>query len=277
MNDPYFVGIDVSKDGFDVTIHPGANTWCFLYTAAGIRKLIARLSARNVALACMEATGGYEQQLALALADAGFNVAVVNPRRMRRFADAGGNLAKTDRLDARVIAHFAAVMDPRPWQRPDPALAEIKELATRRQQLVGQRTCAKNRLDKVQSAVARRQIRSSITWLANQIARLDEIASDMIATGGELKQRYDLLRSVPGAGPVLALALTAYLPEPGNLKPPPGWPRSWEWRPTAARAAPSVARVQSMGEDPESAPPCIWGRWRPCAATPTSRRSTTAW
>ena len=126
-----------SKNGFDIAVRPGGQTIKLPYTAAGIRKLLRQLAAMTAALVCMEATGGYEQKLAAALCDAGYEGAIVNPRRMRRFADAGGNLAKTDRLDARVIAHYAAVMDPRPWQRPDPALAEIKELATRRQQLVG--------------------------------------------------------------------------------------------------------------------------------------------
>ena len=113
-------------------------------------------------------SGGYEQKLALALADAGFNVAVVNPRRMRRFADASGKLAKTDRIDARVIAHYAAVMNPRHWQRPDPALVEIKELAARRGQLVSHRTREKNRLGKAVSILTHRQVRSSIDWLTGQ-------------------------------------------------------------------------------------------------------------
>ena len=217
MNDPYFVGIDVAKDGFDVAIRPGGETFRFPNTAAGIRKLIARLSARNVALACMEATGGYEQQLALALDGAGHRVAIVNPRRMRRFADASGNIAKTDAIDARVIAHFAQVMDPRPWQRPDPALAEIRELAARRGQLMEQRTREKNRLGKAGSAVIRRQIRSSIKWLTNQIERLDKAIRDAIWGNRRLKSRYDLLLSVPGTGPGLALSLTAFLPELGTL------------------------------------------------------------
>lgn len=125
MDDPSYVGVDVSKDGLDVAIRPGGETLRFPHTAAGIRKLLKKLSALAVALVCMEATGGYEQKLALALHDAGFQVAVVNPRRMRRFADAAGNLAKTDALDARIIARYAEVMNPPRWQRPDPALAEI--------------------------------------------------------------------------------------------------------------------------------------------------------
>ena len=123
----------------------------------------------------------------------------------------------------------------------------------------------------MQSAVARRQIRSSITWLANQIARLDEIASDMIATGGELKQRYDLLRSVPGAGPVLALALTAYLPEPGNLKPP---------RAGRARGSGALQPRERLlqwpafnlwGKIQSPHRPVIWERSRRSATTRTAR------
>ncbi len=108
-------------------------------------------------------------------------------------------------------------MDPRPWQRPDPALAEIRELAARRGQLMEQRTREKNRLGKAGSAVIRRQIRSSIKWLTNQIERLDKAIRDAIWGNRRLKSRYDLLLSVPGTGPGLALSLTAFLPELGTL------------------------------------------------------------
>ena len=162
-------------------------------------------------------SGGYEQKLALALADAGFNVAVVNPRRMRRFADASGKLAKTDRIDARVIAHYAAVMNPRHWQRPDPALVEIKELAARRGQLVSHRTREKNRLGKAVSILTHRQVRSSIDWLTAQVEHLDRAIRDAIAADSQLETRYNLLLSVPGAGPGLALSLIAFLPELGTL------------------------------------------------------------
>ena len=125
MNESCYVGIDVAKDSFDVNLRPGQGTLKFAYTAAGIRKLLRQLAALTVALACMEATGGYEQRLAVALCENGYRVAIVNPRRMRRFADASGNLAKTDAIDARVIAHYGEVMNPVPWQRPEPALVEI--------------------------------------------------------------------------------------------------------------------------------------------------------
>ncbi len=117
MNGPCFIGVDVSKDGLDVAVRPGGETFRLTNSASGIRKLLARLAAMTVALICMEATGGYEQN-ASALSE---NGAVVNPRRMRRFADASGNLAKTDRIDARVIAHYGEVMKPALWAKPDPA------------------------------------------------------------------------------------------------------------------------------------------------------------
>ena len=217
MNDPCFVGVDVAKDAFDVHVRPGGETIRFAYTAAGIRKLLRRLAAITVALICMEATGGYEQRLATALAGNGYKVAIVNPRRMRRFADASGKLAKTDRIDVRVIAHYGEVMDPRLWQSPDPALSVIKELAARRQQLVGQRAREKNRLQNAASATIRRQIRLSVNYLSNQIERLEKVVRDAINASPELKRRYDLLLSVPGAGPVLALSVTAFLPELGTL------------------------------------------------------------
>ncbi len=217
MNAPVYVGIDVSKDSFDVNVRPSGESWEFRYTAAGIRKLLGKLSSLVVALVCMEATGGYEQQLALALDGNGYRVAIVNPRRMRKFADASGNLAKTDHLDAKVIAHYAQVMDPAPWKRPDPEQARIKELVTRRQQLVEQRAREKNRLGKTRDPLIARQIRSSITWLNNQIERLNAHVLDAIEASAELYERYRLILSVPGAGPNLAAAMTAYLPELGSL------------------------------------------------------------
>lgn len=217
MNAPVYVGVDVSKDSFDVNLRPSGESWEFRYTAAGIRKLLKNLSPLAVALICMEATGGYEQQLALALDENGYRVAIVNPRRMRKFADASGNPAKTDHLDAKVIAHYAQVMEPDPWRRPDPEQVRIKELVTRRQQLLGQRTREKNRLGKTSDRFIARQIRSSIAWLSRQIERLDSHVLAAIEASRELSERYRLIRSVPGAGPNLAATITAYLPELGLL------------------------------------------------------------
>ncbi len=165
MDGPSFNGVDVSTDGFDVAVLPSGESWRFTFTAAGIGKLLRQLSALTVSLVCMESTGGYEQKLATVLHDAGFAVAVVNPRCMRRFADAADNLAKTDALGARVIAHYAEVMNPPRWQRPDPTLSEIRELATRRDQLMGQRGREKNRLYRAVDARVRKEIGLSIRWL----------------------------------------------------------------------------------------------------------------
>ena len=206
-----------SKDGLDVAARPSGEVWKFAHTAAGIRKLLKKLSAQAVALVCMEATGGYEQQLAGALADAGFEVAVVNPRRMRRFADAAGNLAKTDALDARIIARYAEVMNPPRWQRPDPALAELKELASRRGQLVEQRVREKNRRAKSAGTLVGRDLTVSVNWLTARIGRIDRALPGMISADAALKSRYDRLLSVPGVGPGLALTLLTSMPELGSL------------------------------------------------------------
>ena len=131
--------------------------------------------------------------------------------------NASGKLAKTDRIDARVIAHYAEVMDPEPWARPDPLQAEIKELATRRLQLVSQRSGEKNRLGKSENVYIRRLIRASITYLDKQIERLERAARKAIAQSPELEGRHRLICSVPGAGPVLALAAIAFLPELGAM------------------------------------------------------------
>lgn len=217
MNQPRYVGIDVAKESFDVAADGDRETAHYAYTAAGIRKLLRQLAAMTVALVCLEATGGYERRLALALAEHGYRVAVVNPHRTRRFADASGTMAKTDRLDALSIARFARVMNPPPWQRPDPVQAEVMELVTRRQQLIGQRTREMNRRDKARSAIAMRQIRASIAWCSRQIARLEKDIAELIAKSPALRARHDLLLTVPGVGPVLAATAIAYLPELGTL------------------------------------------------------------
>ena len=217
MSDPIYVGIDVSKDSFDVAVRPGSQRWRFPYTAKWIGKLLRQLGRLAVALIVLEATGGYEQKLAGALTDAGFKVAVANPRRVRRFADASGNLAKTDALDARVIAHYGETMNPTQWQKPDAGLVELKELAGRRQQLVEQLVREKNRLGKASSARVYREIRVSINWLSARIGRVDRSLQGMIADDKALRSRYDLLLSVPGVGPQLALTLMANLPELGIL------------------------------------------------------------
>lgn len=217
MDGPAYIGIDVSKDGFDVAVRPSGETRWFPYTTAGIRRFLRELSSLAVTLICMESTGGYEQKLATTLSDAGFAVAVVNPRRMRRFADASGNLAKTDALDARVIAHYCEVMNPPRWQRPDPALARIRELAARRDQLMGQRVREKNRLYRAVDAGVRKEIRLSIRWLSGRIERVDRLLDELICDDAGLAARRALLMSVPGVGTGVATSLTAFLPELGSL------------------------------------------------------------
>ena len=180
-------------------------------------KFLRGLSSLAVALVCMESTGGCGQDLATALSDAGFAVAVVNPRRVRRFADASGNPARTDALDARVIAHYAEVMNPPRWQGPDPALARIRELAARRDQLMGQRVREKNRLYRAVDAGVRKEIGPSIRWLGGRIERLDRLPDDLIGAQAGLAARRALLMSVPGVGTGVATSLTAFLPELGGL------------------------------------------------------------
>ena len=204
MNDPVLRRHRRCQGRIRCAIRPGGETFRFPNTAAGIRKLIARLSARNVALACMEATGGYEQQLALALDGAGHRVAIVNPRRMRRFADASGNIAKTDAIDARVIAHFAA-------GDGSPALAKARSRSGRdqgagrapgaadgaahpREEPPGQgRERRHPPPDPLQHQMAH----------CNQIERLDKAIRDAIWGNRRLKSRYDLLLSCSryGTGP----------------------------------------------------------------------------
>jgi transposase len=155
-------GIDVSKDWLDVAL--GAESLRVANETAGVRSLVERLQAMKVGLVVMEATGGYEMQAASALAGAGLRLAVVNPRQVRDFARATGQLAKNDRIDAQVIAAFGQAIDPQIVHLPDEQARELQELLLRRSQLVGMRVQESNRLALMQGAM-RKQVKSHIAWL----------------------------------------------------------------------------------------------------------------
>jgi transposase len=213
---PRYVGIDVAKEHLDVAVRPDGTGWRVANDAAGIAALVARLPEPPPALIVLEATGGYERPLAAALAAAGLSVAVVNPRQARDFARATGQLAKTDRLDARALAHFAEAV--RPPARPVPS-AEAQALAAilaRRRQVVGMLTAEQHRLGTATPPV-RERIAAHIAWLEQELADLDAELARAIAAYPAWRERDALLRSVPGVGPVLSTTLLAELPELGAL------------------------------------------------------------
>ena len=171
MKAPVFVGIDVSKAQLDVAVRPEGR-FAVPNEEKGIAQLLERLSAEPPALVVVEATGGFEMPLAGALAAAGVPVVVVNPRQVRDFAKAAGQLAKTDVLDAQILAHFAEVMRPEPRPLPDEQTQTLAAILTRRRQLVEMLTAEKNRLASARKPV-RTSLRTHITWLERALAHTD--------------------------------------------------------------------------------------------------------
>lgn len=217
MNAPICVGVDVSSEHLDAAFGAQGRVRRYANSGAGIRKLIARLQDLPVEVVLMEATGGWEQRLAKALDGANLAVAVVNPRQVRDYARAMGILAKTDAVDARVIAEFAAGRHYRLWTAPDPTVKELGELAARRLQLVGQRVAERNRRRLVGNRHVRADVNRAVAGLGRRIKRLDQRIAELIASASELKTRADLIASVPGAGPQLSAVLLSHLPELGSV------------------------------------------------------------
>jgi transposase len=211
-----YVGIDVSKATLDVAIRPTEKHWQVPHTEEGIRELVAVLAPMHPSLIVLEATGGLEVSLVAALARAKLPVAVVNPRQVRDFAKATGKLAKTDRLDALVLAHFAQGVHPTPRPLPDAEALALEGLLTRRRQVVGMLTAEKNRLQRAGTQL-QPQIQEHIAWLEQSLAKLDDDLGRTLRESPLWREKEDLLRSVPGVGPVVSLTLLAELPELGTL------------------------------------------------------------
>ncbi len=217
MRERVYVGVDVSKDGLDVAIGSRDEVFTLPNSAAGFEALVERLKEFLVALIVLEATGGYEEKLADTLRDAALPVAVVNPRQVRDFARALGILAKTDRIDAQVIARYAEMVRPPVRKRKSPRERELAGLVARRSQLLGQRTAENNRLYKAAIPRVRADLRRAIAGLGRRIGTLDRDISALIKADPDLAGRSALITSVPGAGDQLAAIMLAYLPELGQV------------------------------------------------------------
>lgn len=209
-----FVGIDVSQDHLDVYVHPLGEGWRLPNTAQGRAELVHRLAEHEPQLVVLEASGGLQRPVAEALREAKVPVAVVNPRQVRDFAKALGHLAKTDVLDAEVLARFAAAVQPEPRPPADEHTQRLAELVRRRRQLVEMATAEKNRL-RAASPQVRPGVERHLEWLEREIAVLDEEIEGF--KGEDWAERDRLLRSVPGVGPVLSATLLGCLPELGSL------------------------------------------------------------
>ena len=209
-----YIGIDISRDTLDIAIQGDDKPRQFMNNQDGIRKVCDFLSRLKPTLIVFEATGGYEMPLYIALNEANLPAAPVNPRQVRDFAKATGKLAKTDVLDARVIAHFAAALHPQP--RTIPESQEIKEIVARRNQLVQMIVAEKNRLHSARKSIKAR-IQAHIQWLEEELDSTNKELEQSIRDNPEWQKKNDLLQSMPGVGPVLSTTLLADLPELGKL------------------------------------------------------------
>lgn len=211
-----FAGIDVSKHSLDIAIHISGQQWQFPNDDQGIDQAISCLSELSPELVVMEATGGIELPSATALAAAGLPVAIVNPRQVRDFAKSTGRLAKTDSLDALVLAHFASAIRPVPRELPSAEAQEFTAILTRRRQLVEMITAEGNRLFSARKSVKAR-IKAHILWLEQELSNTNKDMDQAIRESPVWRDKDALLQSVPGAGPVLSKTLLAQLPELGNM------------------------------------------------------------
>lgn len=211
-----YVGIDVSKATLDVASLPDGESWTVTNDDPGLAALTARLVALAPALVVMEATGGFEMLAAITLAKVGLPIAVVNPRQVRDFAKAMGRLAKTDALDAGILADFAQRVRPEPRPLPDASAQLLESLLTRRRQIVDMLTAEKNRLGFARGPV-QRDIRQHIRWLEKRLRDVDGALQDAVTASPLYHAKAELLRSVPGVGQVTTLTLLATLPELGHL------------------------------------------------------------
>jgi len=211
---PIYVGIDVGQRRLDVA--HGTEAWWVTNDDRGIAELVARLKALRPTQVVLEATGGIELPLVGALAAAEVPVVVVNPRQVRQFAKATGRLAKTDAIDAQVLALFAERVQPALRPLPDAATRQLNSLVTRRRQVIEMLTAEKNRLRTAAPAV-RGYIEEHILWLERSLSDLDSELGQAIHSSDIWRAQDNLLQSVPGVGPVLSITLLAELPELGCL------------------------------------------------------------
>jgi transposase len=212
-----YVGFDVSKETLDMAVHASEQRWEFANTVKGIDEALPILGNLSPTLVVLEATGGMEYPLAAALAVANIPVAVVNPRRVRDFARATGRLAKTDAIDALVLADFAAAIHPPSCPLPDDQAQELKAILTRRGQLIEMLTAERNRLHSARSKAVKAHIQAHIAWLEKEMIQINDDLGHRIRETPAWQEKDDLLKSVPGVGPVLSTTILADLPELGLL------------------------------------------------------------
>ncbi len=206
----------MAKAQLDIALRPTGERWAVTNDDPGIAALVAQLQAVQPTLMVLEATGGYQRAVVAALAAAGLPVVVVNPRQARDFAKATGQLAKTDVLEARALAHVADAVRPAPRPRPDAQTEELRALLARRRPLIARRTAEQNRLSGASQRL-RVDIQAHMTWLDTRLAALDDDLDTTLRASPVWREHEALLRSVPGIGPVCTRTLLLDLPELGTL------------------------------------------------------------
>ena len=211
------VGIDVSKNTLDIAVHETGETWSSNNDSSGCAALATKLKQLKATSIVLEATGGFETLVTATLAAADLPVIVVNPRQVRDFAKATGQLAKTDRIDCRVLAHFAAAIDPPVRPVKSAETQHLEALLSRRRQIVEMLMAEKNRLANNHDRAVVKDLNAHIVWLERRLKSSDDELQRVLKSSPAWRERDDLLRSVPGVGPVLSLTLLAELPELGQL------------------------------------------------------------
>jgi transposase len=211
------VGIDVSKDRLDVAVRPGGEIFAVERNSAGLDLLVARLKELSPRIVALEATGGFETVVAAALAAAGLPVVIVNPANVRSFAKAIGQRAKSDPIDAAVIAHFAEATKPEPRPLPDEATRLLADLTARRRQIIEMMVSERQRERRLTAPRLKKSITRLLKALQKELTSVDADIDDAVRGSPAWREKEDLLTSVPGVGPIIARTLMAELPELGQL------------------------------------------------------------
>jgi transposase len=215
--DSITVGIDVSKDRLDIAVRPSGEAFVVERSAAGLEQVVVRLRELSPHVVALEATGGFETIAAAALAASGLPVVIVNPAQIRAFAKAIGQRAKTDPIDAAVIAHFAEATQPQVRPLPDEATRLLADLVARRRQILDMMVAERQREKRVTIPHLRKSILRLLKALQQELTSVDTDIDDIVRGSPAWREKEDLLSSVPGVGPTIARTLIAELPELGHL------------------------------------------------------------
>jgi transposase len=211
------VGIDVSKDRLDVAVRPSGEAFIVPRNAAGLEVLVARLAELEPRVIALEATGGFETVAAAALSAAGLPVVVVNPAQIRHFAQAVGQRAKTDPLDAMVIAHFAEATGCEPRPLPDESTRLLADLVARRRQIIEMIGAERQREKRINVPRLKKSIARLLKALEKELTSVDSDIDEAVRGSPAWREKENLLSSVPGIGPAISRTLIAELPELGRL------------------------------------------------------------